>query len=575
MSGNVLYYGDNLDILRRYIDKESVDLVYLDPPFKSEQDYNILFAEKNGSESKSQIKAFEDTWIWDEAAVNAYAEVVQHGPEKVSQTLQGFRTSIGPNDMLAYLSMMAPRLLELKRVLKPTGSIYLHCDPTASHYLKILMDAVFGPINFRSEIVWRRTNSHHKLTRQYGPIHDTILFYSKGENSKFQLGFRPYTKAYIESRFTKQDERGRYQLNYLTGPGTREGQSGEPWRGFDPTTAGRHWAVPASLRPFLPEQGKKMTSHEKLEALYKQGLIVFPKKKGGQPMYKQYMGPGVPYQDMWAYQPNTHDVLFGSDGCIDEDVKYLEHEDEKLGFETQKPLGLLERIIRASSDEGDVVLDPFCGCGTTVSAAHGLNRRWIGIDITYLAIALIKHRLESAYEGKVEYQVVGEPVSLPDAEALAKQDPYQFQWWALGLVGARPVEQKKGADRGIDGRLYFLDEPEEARTKQIIFSVKAGTLKPEYVRDLRGVIERENAAMGVLISFHEPTKAMRKEAAEAALYHSPGWNKKYPRIQLVTVAELLSGKGIQCPPSKHANVTFKKAPKAKRKKDQTKRLPLY
>ncbi len=495
MSKNLLYYGDNLDILRRYIKDESADLIYLDPPFKSNQDYNVLFAEKNGSNSKSQIKAFEDTWIWDEAAVESYAEMVECGPDKVSQALQGFRRFLGPSDMLAYLSMMAPRLVELNRVLKPTGTIYLHCDPTASHYLKMLMDAIFGGSHFQNEIVWyyrRYTAASNRLQR----LHDIIFWYTK------------------TSKWTFNEQR----------------------------------------EPYAETSGKK-DSHYKQD---EQGLWFRWQKRMGKKPYKVYLDErGKRVGDVWPLQH------------INASAK------ERLGYPTQKPEALLERIIVSSSNEGDVVLDPFCGCGTTVSVAERLNRQWMGIDITYLAIALIKHRLTSAYEGKEQYKVVGEPVSIPDAEALAKQDPYQFQWWALGLVGARPAEQKKGADKGIDGRLYFHDESEDAETKQIIFSVKAGNVTVSQVRDLRGVIERENAAIGVFITFNEPTKPMRKEAAEAGLYHSPGWKKKYPRLQLVTVAELLSGKGIKCPPSKHVNMTFKKAPKAKRKKDHTKHLPLF
>ncbi|MCK4790711.1 MAG: hypothetical protein KAV87_43650, partial [Desulfobacteraceae bacterium] len=458
MPENVLYYGDNLDILQRYIKDETVDLIYLDPPFKSNQDYNVLFKEQNGSRSAAQIKAFEDTWRWDEAAAASYQEVVESKHQRVSQVMQAFRTFLGESDMMAYLSMMAPRLIELRRTLKNMGSIYLHCDPTASHYLKMLMDAVFSPQNFRNEIIWRRTNVHSKISRQYGPIHDVILFYSKTKFFTFHPKTRPYTRAYIEDRFKYTDELGRFQTNYLTGPGVRRGQSGKEWRGFDPTTVGRHWAIPRSLRKFLPENSEGMSSHEQLEYLYMKGLIVFPKKSGGQPMYKQYIGEGVPYQDIWSYQPNTRGVLWGSDGCIDEDVKYLESEEEKLGFETQKPVGLIERILLTSSDERCIVLDPFCGCGTTIAAAEKLGRKWIGIDITYLAVSLMKSRLKDMFGNKVNYEVIGEPTALSDAKALAEQDPYQFQWWALGLVGARPVEQKKGADKGIDGRLYFHDE---------------------------------------------------------------------------------------------------------------------
>ncbi len=284
-------------------------------------------------------------------------------------------------------------------------------------------------------------------------------------------------------------------------------------------------------------------------------------------MYKQYVGKGVFYQDMWAYQPNTHGVLYNSDECIDEDVKYLESEEEKLGFETQKPVGLLERIITTSSDEQSVVLDPFCGCGTTIVTAQKLNRIWIGIDITSLAVSLIKNRIKDMYQDKIAYEVIGEPVSVPDAKELAENDPYQFQWWALGLVGARPVEQKKGADKGIDGRLYFHDEPDssKAKTKQILLSVKGGHTGPTHVRDLRGVIERENAAIGVFICMQKPTKPMRTEAASSGFYKSPWQKEPYPRLQILTIEELLNGKRIDCPPLGQVNVTFKKAPKAKGK----------
>ena len=290
---------------------------------------------------------------------------------------------------------MAIRLFEMKRLLKPTGSIYLHCDPTASHYLKLVMDSLFGKNMFRSEIIWRRSNAHSKTTRQYGPIHDTLLFYSKSRTCTFHSGTRPYTKAYIESRFTKEDERGRYQTNYLTGSGQRQGNSGEEWRGFNPTAVNRHWAIPRSLRPYLPNEGIGMSSREMLECLFEQGLIVFPRRQGGQPMYKQYIGDGVPYQDIWAYQPNTKGVLFESDEHIDQDVKWLENEPEKTGYPTQKPVGLLSRIIETSSNLDDIVLDPFCGCATACVAAEKLGRRqWIGIDISPDAEDITKLRLQ-------------------------------------------------------------------------------------------------------------------------------------------------------------------------------------
>ena len=554
MNSNSLYYGDNLDILRRYLPDKSVDLIYLDPPFKSNQTYNVLFQEKDGSQSASQIKAFEDTWHWDEQAAKSFEDAVEAGGQ-AAEAMRAFRQLLGSNDMLAYLSMMAPRLVELRRVLKDKGSLYLHCDPVASHFLKLLLDAIFGHQNFRSEIIWRRTNAHNKISRQYGPIHDTILFYTATDKFTFHPGRTPYTKAYIEDRFKYEDQRGRYQTNYLTGPGIRKGNSGKEWGGFDPTNAGRHWAIPRSLRKFLPDDGHYMSSRAALNELDTQDLIVFPKKSGGQPMYKQYIGDGTPYQDIWAYQPNTQGVLYGTDDCIDRDVKYLEHEEEKLSYPTQKPVGLLGRIIRTGSDEGATVLDPFCGCGTTIAAAQKLGRRWIGIDITHLAISLIRHRLRDSFGEDHRLEVIGEPTSLQDAATLGGEDPYQFQWWALGLAGARPAEQKKGADRGIDGRLYFHDEGRGGKTKQIIFSVKAGHVTVSHIRDLVGVINREKAQIGAFLSLDPPTSPMRKEAASAGFYESP-WGK-HPRIQLLTIEALLGGKSVDYPQG--ADVTFKKA----------------
>ena len=236
---------------------------------------------------------------------------------------------------------------------------------------------------------------------------------------------------------------------------------------------------------------------------------------------------------------------------------------ERLGYPTQKPEALLERIIDASSNQGDVVLDPFCGCGTTIVAAQRLNRRWLGIDITHLAVTLIKYRLRDVFGDKVEYKVIGEPVSISGATALAKEDPYQFQWWALGLVGARPVEEKKGADKGIDGRLYFHDEARGGKTKQIIFSVKAGHVAVSHVRELQAVVDREKAQIGVLITMLPPTRNMQDEALSTGFYESPGWQRRYPRIQILTVEDLMSGKGVDCPPLRRTNVTFKKAPPAK------------
>jgi DNA modification methylase len=523
MADNVLYYGDNLDVLRRYIKDETLDLVYLDPPFKSDQNYNVLFAAKDGTEAAAQIQAFEDTWHWDEAAARQYEEVVEKGGQ-VSEVLQAFRLFLGTNDVLAYLTMMAPRLVELRRVLKPTGSLYLHCDPAASHYLKVLLDAVFGPEQFRNEIVWKRTSAHSSAKR-YGPVHDIILFYAASDKMRWVGGHQPYDAAYVQQRY-RQDERP-WKDSDLTGAGIRHGETGLKWRGFDPTAKGRHWAYPPT----------------ELDRLDAKGDIFWPKKKGGWPRIKQYLDEteGVPLQDVWT-------DIFPINAMAQ----------ERLGYPTQKPEALMDRIIQASSNEGDTVLDPFCGCGTTVASAERLKRRWIGIDITHLAIALIKHRLETAHVGQAQYQVIGEPTTVEDAKVLAETDPYQFQWWALGLVGARGAQQKKGADQGIDGRLYF--HLGDNKTRQLIISVKAGKVQASHVRDLVGVVGREKAEIGVLLSFEEPTRPMREEAASAGFFESP-WGK-HARIQLLTVGELLEGKGIDYPRTSGSNVTLKAAPRA-------------
>lgn len=429
MPENLLYYGDNLDVLRRHVKDESVDLVYLDPPFNSSQDYNVLFAERNGTRSAAQIKAFEDTWQWDQEAAESYQEIVEAGG-RVSQAMQAFRSFLGESDMMAYLAMMAPRLVELKRVLKPTGSIYLHCDPTASHYLKMLLDAVFGPQNFRNEVTWKRTAAH-SAAKRWNVVHDILLFYTRNDDYLWNNVEVEHSEEY-EARFKRRDEYGLpWTDDNLTGPGVRHGDSGALWRDYDPTARGCHWKVNNSTVVDLvgKEMAKQLNTTQKLDLLDKHGFILWPKKGpkegGGFPRFKRYLSTGHSIQDVITDIPPINSQA-----------------QERLGYPTQKPEALLERIIKASSNEGDVILDPFCGCGTAIAVAQKLTRKWIGIDITHLAITLIRHRLKNAFGDEVQFRIIGEPVSLPDAEALAKQDPYQFQWWALGLVGARPAEQK-------------------------------------------------------------------------------------------------------------------------------------
>ena len=537
---NTLYYGDNLDILRRYVKDETVDLIYLDPPFNSNAAYNVLFAEHDGANSGAQIRAFDDTWHWTQEAEATFLEVVQgQGAPRVADALIAFRKLLGTSDMMAYLVMMAPRLVELRRVLKPTGSIYLHCDPTASHYLKVLMDAIFGSGLFQNEITWKRTHAHGDSRRRFANVSDALLFYAKGPNHLFDRQYVPYTDDYVKQYYRHADADGRlYQLVSLRSPSPRPNLTYD-YKGYKPHPNG--WAV----------------SREKMGQLDAEGRLHFPAKPGGAIREKYYLDemPGVAACDIW-----------------DDIPPISAHAAERLGYPTQKPEALLERIINASSNEGDIVLDPFCGCGTTIAVAQKLNRQWLGIDITHLAMTLMKRRLADQSGGSAQYQVIGEPTDLPGAAELAASDPYQFQWWALGLVGARPAEQKKGADKGIDGRIYFHDGQVGETPRQIILQVKAGHVGLAQIHALRGVVEGEGAALGVFITMQEPTKPMLTEAAGAGFYSPPLSQRQYPRLQILTIADILAGRGIDCPPLEYANATFKKAPKAKA--PQAKTVPM-
>jgi len=531
MPENTLYYGDNLEVMRKYLPDECIDLVYLDPPFNSNRDYNLLFREQSGEPAQGQIKAFTDTWQWSE---RAYDEFCQTCPKPaLVELVQGFVRTLGRNDLTAYLVMMAPRLVELHRVLKPTGSLYLHCDPTASHYLKVMLDVIFGARNFRNEIVWKRTGAHGGAKR-WGPVHDIILFYTKSDQYLWNRVYEPLDRDYIERFYRYTDERGRYQLVSLTGAGVTKGDSGKPWRGVDPTQVGRHWAVPQSIVEQLvgKERAQQMSVQEKLDLLDSAGYIVWP-ARGRVPRYKRYleMSEGNPIQDVIT------------------DIQPIgAHARERLGYPTQKPLALLERIIQASSNEGDIVLDPFCGCGTAIVAAQKLNRRWIGIDITHLAIALIKYRLSDMFdlkEGK-DYRVVGEPTTVAEARALAQQDRDEFQKWAIGLIPrARPYQDKKGKDTGIDGVLFFKDDLKDP--KRALIQVKSGRVSVKDIRDFRGVLEREGATLGLFVTLEPPTRDMVQEAEQAGFYTTPLGNLRIPRLQIRTVEALLRGEGFAIP----------------------------
>jgi DNA modification methylase len=521
---NALYYGDNLDVLRsrENFPDGCVDLIYLDPPFNSQANYNVLFKGPSGKMADAQIEAFEDTWHWGEQAERAFSEVLASPYTHAAELLRAMRSFLGDNDVMAYLAMMAVRLLELHRVLKPTGSLYLHCDPTASHYLKLLLDAIFGKEDFLNEIVWKRTHAHGS-SKRYGPLHDTILFYSKTDEIIWTNPRIPHDQSYISRHFNLVD--GPVGVNFqpitLTGSGVRHGESGLPWRGINPTAVGRHWALPGAV---LNEIGVTAgTVQQRLDALDKAGRIYWPKAEEGTPRLKWYVTDlkGTALSDIWTDIPPISSQA-----------------QERLGYPTQKPVALLERIIGASSNEGDLVLDPFCGCGTTIHAAQKLGRQWIGIDVTHLAISLIERRLKDAFPG-IAFEVHGTPKDLESALDLARRDKYQFQWWAVSLVEARPYGgKKKGADTGIDGILFFRSDKD--KTEKALVSVKGGEhAGVGMVRELISVVDREKAAIGVLLTLALPTRAMEREAIGARFYETPF--EKVPKIQIITLAELFQG----------------------------------
>ncbi len=532
-----LYYGDNLVILRNEIASESVDLIYLDPPFNSNANYNVLFRAPDGHQSHAQMEAFEDTWHWNDTAEKAFDEVMQSGNSDAAEMLHAMRSFLKENDMMAYLAMMAVRLIELHRVLKPTGSLYLHCDPTASHYLKTLLDAVFRPNRYVNEIIWKRSDAHNDSkqgAKHFGRVHDTLLFYRKSDQLHFNSLYTELPETTVSKWYRNvEKETGRlYNKADVTGPGgAAKGNPHYEWNGVT-----RYWRY----------------SRETMQRLHDEGRLVYT--SSGMTYQKRYLdeSKGVAVQDIWDDIP----MLRG-----------LNSTGERLGYPTQKPVALLERILNASSNEGDFVLDPFCGCGTTVHAAEKLGRKWIGIDITHLAISLIQKRLKDAFP-LVKIDVHGVPKDLDGARDLAKRDAYQFQWWAVSLVDAVPYgNKKKGADGGIDGLIYF--KTDNKTTEKTIVSVKGGeNVGVGMIRDLIATVEREKAKMGLLITLAEPTSAMRKEAVTSGYYRTEAQGD-FAKIQIVTIEELLNGKKPQMPwvsPD-----TFKRA-KREMKGDQGKLL---
>jgi len=550
---NLLCYGDNLAFLKDFPD-EAVDLIYLDPPFNSQQSYNVLFKEVTGAPEAAQIKAFEDTWTWDLEANKALTEIQRspEAPPPLVELTRTFMAFLKPSPMSAYLVQMAVRLVQMHRVLKSTGSLYLHCDPTASHYLKLILDAIFGPRFFRNEITWQRTNSHNDAG-QYGRIHDVILFYVKSESYTWNSISVAYSPEQLK-RY-KPDDKGRLYTGQDLTASRPDSDSGKfEWRGTKPPST-RGWGYTV----------------EQLEKWWNDGRILL--KKDGTPRMdglKVFLDqmPGKTLQSVWTDIPRIPNTSA-----------------ERMGYPTQKPLELLKRIVAASSNPGDVVLDPFCGCGTTIDAVETLNREnpdkpprlWVGIDVAPIAMNLIKSRLATRFSPLPVFTVLGEPTTAAGAAALAAQDPHDFQTWALGLVGARPAggKPKKGADKGIDGVRFFQDEQKGGVmvSKKIIVQVKSGHVKAGDVRDLVGTITREAAEMGVFITLEPSTQPMRTEAAAAGTYLSPYDKQAYPKIQILTIEEILKDphrpnpRCLQIPGGAASpNVTLPQAPRHKSKR---------
>ncbi len=508
---NSLYYGDCLNVLHEFPDR-SVDLIYLDPPFNSKATYNVLFKSPKGEKSGAQIEAFDDTWHWGEQSEREFDEILRHENTDVGEIIEAIRRFLGENDMMAYLTMMASRLLEMHRVLKDTGSLYLHCDPTASHYLKIVLDGVFGVSNYRNEIVWKRTNTHND-SKTWSRTTDIIFFYSKSKIFVWNTPRDPLKEAYVKKAYRHDDGDGRlYRLSDMTSPSPRPNMMYD-WKGF----------------PY-PERGWRY-SQKTMANLDKQNRIWYPTHEDGsfdtkrRPRRKRYLdeSSGGIISTIWS------------------DISPIgSHAHERLGYPTQKPVALLERIINASSNEGDIILDPFCGCGTAIEAAQKLGRKWIGIDITHLAISLIENRIKNIPE--IAYEVYGTPKDLAGAQDLAKRDKYQFEWWVCSLVKAQPYKgKKKGSDGGIDGLIWFQDSAHD-KPKKIIVSVKGGkNVGVSMIRDLKSVVEREKATIGLFVTLTPPTRNMSKEATAAGFYLCKHNEKNYAKIQILSIEGLLNG----------------------------------
>lgn len=521
---NQLWFGDNLTILREEVASESVDLIYLDPPFNSNANYNVLFRTPSDEAASAQVEAFRDTWTWGNEAQWALDEIMKSGGP-VATIVHALHSALGESDMMAYLVMMAQRLHELRRVLKPTGSLYLHCDPTASHYLKIVLDAVFGVRNFKNEIIWKRTASHGD-SKTWSRVADNILFYTKSEKSVWNPPHLPHSAEYVASHYSSSDEFGRqFQLTSILSPSPRPNMMYE-WKGFPSPPMG--WR-------FKPER---------MAELDEQGLIWYPLRSDGtfdttkRPRFKRYLDEqkGTLVSTLWTDIPPVN-----------------ARARERIGYPTQKPIALLDRILQASSNPGDVILDPFCGCGTSVAAAQASDRSWIGIDVAFHAIKVIEERVLRENPDAI-FDVGGVPRDFESAQRLALKDKFQFQWWANYLVGVQALkETKKGPDRGIDGQMYFMNGPKG--WGRILTSVKGGQhVGSKDVREFKAVIDRERAEMGLFICLNEPTRDMNTEAAAFGFVETA--HGHLPKLQIVSIAEWFRGKRPHLPSLGHISREF-------------------
>jgi len=529
-----LFYGDNLDVLRGHFPDDSVDLIYLDPPFNSDATYNVLFKDETGLAPTSQIEAFDDYWHWGPESERAVQGLL--GPNSLAPAagslLNALISAFGRNQLTAYLAMMGIRLAELKRVLRPEGSIYIHCDPTASHGLKLLMDAVFGAAAFKNELIWKRTSAHSG-GRQYGRVHDVIFYYALGDPSRWHQQYQPLDEDYVRRHYTGEDERGRYRRSDLTADGVRSGDSGRPWRRFDPTSTGRHWAVPTRDRipswVVLPDDYEARSTQERLDLLDTAGMIAWPEREGGRPRWKGYLS-----------ESQGREV----DDLILDIPPIAANSDERLGWDTQKPQALLERLIASSSAADDLILDPFCGCGTAIDAAQRLGRRWTGIDITHLAIGLIEERLR-----RIDVRpnrVVGVPRDLESAADLAEQrSRLQFESWAVSCIPGFQPNARQVHDRGIDGRMVFERTPETAQRSMdyglAVAQVKSGRAGAPDIQQFKGAMVEHQADIGIFVVMRRENRTRPMVRDAAAEGNVTIGRTEYPRLQVWSIEEYFEG----------------------------------